>query len=105
MNDPHLWDLIKNILVVTGGIAAAWFTARLGRKSQAEANSISEANGLVERYNKLTEGIQKERDAAVLNSAALLKQVSLWRRYATRLRGQLYTAGITPVDPDETLDL
>lgn len=105
MNDPQVWDLIKNILVVSGGIVAAWFTARLGRKSQAEANSISEANGLVERYNTLTEGIQTERDAAVKTTTALQKQVSLWRRYSSQLRNQLYAAGITPVEPDETLDL
>lgn len=105
MNDPHIWDLIKNILVVSGGIAAALVTARLGRKSQAEANSISEANGLVERYNTLTEGVQKERDAAVISKAASDKQVSLWRRYASKLRGQIYAAGLTPVEPDEALDL
>lgn len=105
MNDPQLWDLIKNVLVVSGGIVAAWFTARLGRKSQAEANSISEANGLVERYNTLTEGIQKERDAAVLTSAAYQRQISLWRRHAADLRGQLYKAGIAPAEASAELDL
>lgn len=105
MNDPQLWDFLKNVLVVTGGIAAAMITARLGRKSQAEANSISEANGLVERYNTLTEGIQKERDASVAAKVLADKQVSLWRRYASRLRNQLHAAGITPVEPDELLDL
>lgn len=105
MNDPQLWDLIKNILVVSGGIVAAWFTARLGRKSQAEANSISEANGLVERYNTLTEGIQKERDTAVATATLLRRQVSLWRRHAAQLRGQLYAAGIAPAEADEELDL
>lgn len=105
MNDPQFWDLLKNVLVVTGGIVAALVTARLGRKSQAEANSISEANGLVERYNTLTEGIQKERDGAVATRVALEKQISLWRRYSSKLRNQLYAAGLTPADPDDQLDL
>ena len=105
MNDPEVWDFVKNVLVVLGGIAAAFITARLGRKSQAEANSISEANGLVERYNTLTEGVQKERDAAVATANKQSRQVSLWRRYTERLRQQLYAAGITPVDPDAELEL
>lgn len=105
MNDPQTWDFVKNVLVVLGGIAAAFITARLGRKSQAEANSISEANGLVERYNTLTEGVQKERDAAVATASYQSRQVSLWRRYTERLRQQLYAAGITPADPDKELEL
>lgn len=105
MDDPQAWDFVKNVLVVCGGIVAAFITARLGRKSQAEANSISEANGLVERYNTLTEGVQKERDAAVTNAAGLQRQVSLWRRYVEQLRRQLYAAGITPADADKELDL
>lgn len=105
MDDPNTWDLIKSALVVLGGIAAAFVTARLGRKSQAEANSISEANGLVERYDKLTKGLQAERDAAAEGEKSKDRQISIWRRYAYALRQQLHAVGVVPAEAPNELDL
>lgn len=109
-------DLIKLVLTLVGGSAAALITARLTRRSQAESNKINEANGLLEAYNKFTANMQNQQSAteethakaveAVRTENGHLKlQVSLWRRYAQKLRQQIYHLQGTPVEPDEKLEV
>lgn len=105
VNDPGFIDFLKIVLTVTGGIAAAFITARLSRKSQAESNRVEEANSIVERYNKLTADLVLQKDTAVEENQFLRKQVSLWRRYAHNLRAQIYGLHGVPVEADENLEL
>lgn len=114
--DEPTMDLIKLVLTLLGGSAAALITARLTRRSQAESNKINEANGLLEAYNKFTANMQNQAAAADANHAKavesvrtenghLRQQVSLWRRYAQKLRQQIHQLGGTPVDSDEKLEV
>lgn len=104
-------QLIKNLLdiggiigMVAGGIGAAYVTSKYTRRSQAESNKINEANGLVERYNAFTLSIQAERQHDRDRSRHLEKQVSLWRRWAQQLRGQVYRLGGEPVNAPDDLE-
>lgn len=102
MNDASIVDYIKVFLTVSGSIGAAWVTARLARRSQAESIRVEEANGIAERYSKLTNDIVEQKNEAVLEAKHRNRQISLWRRYAHDLRAQIYSVGGTPtVAPDE----
>lgn len=116
MSDAATMDLLKMILTVAGGSLAALVTARLTRRSQAESNKINEANGLLEAYNKFTANMEaqatrtaanhdQEVDVLKVDNATLRTQVSLWRRYAQKLRQQIYQLGGSPIDPDEKLEV
>lgn len=105
LNDVSLIDLLKVLLTVSGGIAAAFITARLSRRSQAESNNIVEANGIVERYNKLTADLVEQKNEAIAESKHRGKQISLWRRYAHDLRAQIYQLGGKPAEADEDLEI
>lgn len=91
---PDSADLLKTILTVAGGIGAALLTGRLTRRSQKESAQITLLTNLVDQ-------LQEERDAAKTD----VKQVPLWRRYAQRLRGQIYKLGGEPVEADPELEL
>lgn len=100
----NLLDIGGIIGMVAGGVGAAWVTSRFTRKSQAESNKINEANGLVERYNAFTLAIQSERVHDRERNRHLETQVSLWRRWAQQLRGQVYRLGGEPVNAPEDLE-
>jgi len=87
-------DLIKTALTIAGGVAAAALTSWLARKSQKESAHITALTNLVDQ-------LQEERTAANL----VAKQVPKWRRYAQKLRSQIYKLGGEPVDADPDLDL
>ena len=87
-------DLIKTALTIAGGVAAAALTGWLTRKSQKESAHITALTNLVDQ-------LQEERTAANL----VAKQVPMWRRYAQKLRSQIYKLGGEPVDADPDLDL
>lgn len=91
---PDSAEVLKTALTVAGGIAAALLTGWLTRRSQKESASITALTNLVDQ-------LQEERDSAVKTS----KQVPLWRRYAQRLRGQIYRLGGEPDDADPELEL
>ena len=98
----NLLDIGGIIALLGGGMGAAYITSRFTRRSQAESNKINEANGLVERYNAFTLAIQSERVHDRERNRHLERQVSLWRRWAQQLRGQVYRLGGEPVNaPDE----
>lgn len=105
----HVNDILLDWLValgtVAGGGIAAYVTARLARRSQMESNKINEANGLVERYDTFTAAIQADRAHDRSAAAEARKQISLWRRYAQQLRGQIYRLGGVPDDAPAELDL
>lgn len=87
-------DLIKTFLTIAGGIGAAVLTGRLTRKSQKESAHITALTNLVD---------QLQEEAAKAKTDA--KQVSLWRRYAQKLRGQIYKLGGEPAEADPELEL
>jgi uncharacterized protein (DUF697 family) len=114
--DEQTMDLIKLVLTLAGGSAAALITARLTRRSQAESNKINAANGLLEAYNKFTANMQNQQAATEAahgrvvetvrtENGHLKQQVSLWRRYAQKLRQQVHQLGGTPIDPDDKLEV
>lgn len=105
LNDVSIVDLLKVLLTVSGGIVAAFITARLSRRSQAETNKVVEANGIVERYNTLTADLVRQKDEALAESKHRGKQISLWRRYAHDLRAQIYQLSGKPAEADENLEL
>jgi hypothetical protein len=87
-------DLLKTVLTIVGGIGAAALTGRLTRKSQKESAHITALTNLVDQ-------LQEERAAADLKA----KQVPMWRRYAQKLRSQIYKLGGEPEDADPNLEL
>jgi len=87
-------DLLKTALTIAGGIAAALLTGRLTRKSQKESAHITALTNLVDQ-------LQEERAAADLKA----KQVPMWRRYAQKLRSQIYKLGGEPEDAHPDLEL
>ncbi|MFH5879751.1 hypothetical protein [Arthrobacter sp. NA-172] len=88
------WDVIKTALTVVGGVVAALVTGRLTRTSQKESAQIHALTNLIDQ-------LQEERNVAV--KAA--KQIPLWRRYAQKLRSQIYGLGGTPKDAEHDLEL
>lgn len=94
MVSNELVDFVKTALTVAGAVSAAWLTAWLTRQSQKESSQITVLSSLVDQ-------LQEERDRADERA----RQVPLWRRYAQRLRGQIYRLGAVPEDPDERLEL
>lgn len=90
----ELAEFLKTGLTVGGAVLAAWLTAILTRASQKESVQITALTNLVDQ-------LQEERDAAKSDA----KQIPLWRRYAQRLRKQIYGLGATPEDPDKELEL
>jgi 2-phosphoglycerate kinase len=86
--------LIKTVLTIAGGVVAATITGRLTRKSQKESAHILALTNLVDQ-------LQEERDKA----KADVKQVPLWRRYAQKLRSQIYKLGGEPHEADAELEL
>ena len=91
---PDNAELLKTILTVAGGVCAALLTSYLARRSQKESAQITLLTNLVDQ-------LQEERDT----SKAEARQVPLWRRYAQRLRGQVYKLGGEPVEADAELEL
>lgn len=87
-------DLLKTALTLAGGVAAAALTGWLTRKSQKESAHITALTNLVDQ-------LQEERAAADLRA----KQIPLWRRYAQKLRSQIYRLGGEPEDADPNLEL
>lgn len=87
-------ELLKTVLTVAGGIAAALLTTLFARRSQKESSHIAALTNLVDQ-------LQEERDTSKKDA----KQVPLWRRYAQRLRGQIYALGGQPVEADSELEL
>lgn len=87
-------DLLKTALTIAGGVGAAFLTGWLTRKSQKESSHIIALTSLVDQ-------LQEERDEAKKDA----KQIPLWRRYAQRLRGQVYRLGGEPEDADPNLEL
>lgn len=87
-------DLLKTVLTIAGGVGAAALTGWLTRRSQKESAHISALTNLVDQ-------LQEERATA----DARAKQVPMWRRYAQKLRGQIYRMGGEPVDADPDLEL
>lgn len=90
----ELSEFLKTALTVGGAILAAILTGILTRASQKESAQITALTNLVDQ-------LQEERDHAKSDA----KQIPLWRRYAQRLRGQIYKLGGVPEDPDERLEL
>lgn len=91
---PELSDFLKTFLTVVGAVSAAWLTAWLTRQSQRESTQITALSSLVDQ-------LQEERDLAKGEA----RQVPLWRRYAQRLRQQIYGLGGIPVEAEKELDL
>lgn len=91
---PDSAELIKTALTVTGGIAAALLAGRLTRRSQKESAHITALTNLVDQ-------LQEERKEAKDEA----RQIPKWRRYAQRLRSQIYKLGGEPVDADSELEL
>lgn len=87
-------DLLKTVLTVAGGIGAALLTGKLTRKSQKESAHITALTNLVDQ-------LQEE----VVRAKSDVKQIPLWRRYAQRLRGQIYKLGGEPHEADPELEL
>lgn len=87
-------EIFKTILTVGGAVLVGGLTGWLNRKSQKESTQINLLTALVKT-------LQEERDTAVKSS----KQIPMWRRYAQRLRGQLYRLNVEPVEADKELEL
>lgn len=87
-------DLLKTVLTIIGGIGAAALTGKLTRTSQKESAHITALTNLVD---------QLQEEAA--KAKADVKQISLWRRYAQKLRGQIYKLGGEPHEADAELEL
>lgn len=90
----ELAEFLKTALTVGGAILAAVLTSWFTRQSQRESVQITALTNLVDQ-------LQEERDHARKDA----KQVPLWRRYAQRLRKQIYKLGAEPEDPDKELEL
>lgn len=91
---PEAWDFLKASLTVAGAVVAAWLTSILTRRSQKESAQITLLTTIIET-------VQEERDAAKADA----RQIPLWRRYAQRLRQQIYGLHAVPVEPDKELEL
>lgn len=87
-------DLLKTVLTIAGGVGAAFLTGFLTRKSQKESSHITALTSLVDQ---LQEEVARAKTDA--------KQVPLWRRYAQKLRSQIYRLGGEPEDADPNLEL
>lgn len=87
-------ELLKLVIPLLGGIAAAVLTGTFARRSQKESAQITALTNLVDQLQE--ERAEAKRDA---------KQVPLWRRYAQRLRSQIYQLGGQPADADPELEL
>lgn len=94
MSGAEWGEIFKTLLTVGGAAVVGVLTGWLNRKSQKETTQINLLTSLVKT-------LQEERDTAVASS----KQIPLWRRYAQKLRGQLYRLGAEPIEPDEKLEL
>lgn len=91
---PDLWEFVKAALTMVGAIVVGVFSSWLLRRSQKESAQITLLTNLVDQ-------IQEERDKHERDA----KQVPLWRRYAGRLRKQIYGLGGVPVEADKELEL
>lgn len=91
---PELWEFIKAALTFLGAITVGVFSSWLLRISQRESSQITLLTNLVDQ-------IQEERDKHERDA----KQIPLWRRYAQRLRSQIYSLGGQPAEPDKELEL
>jgi hypothetical protein len=87
-------DFLKTALTVVGAIAAAALTGSLARRSQKESAHITALTDLVDQ-------LQEER----LEAKSEARQIPLWRRYAQRLRAQIYELGGRPTEADDRLEL
>lgn len=105
MDARTMADLLVGALTVMGGIGAALITSRFTRRSQSESNKISEANGIVERYDQLTAALASEGTRKDARVTFLERQVSLWRRASQRWRSQIYQLGGKPEDAPPDLEL
>lgn len=94
MSSNEWGELFKTILTVGGAVVVGGLTGWLNRKSQKESTQINLLTALVKV-------LQEERDTAVTAS----KQIPLWRRYAQKLRGQIYRLNAEPVEADKELEL
>lgn len=92
--NPDAWAFIQAALTVAGAVVVGVFSSWLLRRSQKESAQINLLTNLVDQ-------VQEERD----NAKAEAKQVPLWRRYAGRLRQQIYGLGGVPVEADKELEL
>lgn len=91
---PDAWEFIKAALTVLGAVAAGAFSSWLLRRSQKESAQITLLTNLVDQVQEEREGWKAEA-----------RQVPLWRRYAMRLRQQIYGLGGVPVEADKELEL
>lgn len=91
---PEVWEVAKALLTGMGAIAVGVLSSWLVRKSQKESSQITLLTNLIDQ-------VQEERDAAVKQA----RQIPLWRRYAARLRQQIYSLHGVPVEADKELDL
>lgn len=111
------WLLLIGTLVSAAiGASASTLASRYTRRSQQESNQINEANGLVDRFNKLVaaqeaQAVRKEAeynrvvDGLTATTMKQDEQISLWRRYSQILRKHIYGLGEVPPDPDDRLQL
>lgn len=90
----ELWEFVKAALTLLGALAAGVISSWLLRISQKESSQITLLTNLVDQ-------IQEERDKHERDA----KQIPMWRRYAQRLRSQIYGLGGQPVEPDKDLEL
>lgn len=91
---PDAWEFFKAALTALGAVAVGMLSSWLLRRSQKESAQITLLSSLVDQ-------VQEERDKAVETA----RQVPLWRRYAQRLRQQIYGLGGVPVEADKELEL
>lgn len=91
---PEAWEFLKTAVTGLGALGVGMLSSWLVRRSQKESAQITLLTSLVDQ-------VQEERDKAVETA----RQVPLWRRYAQRLRAQIYGLGGAPVEADKELEL
>lgn len=88
------WEFLKTVVGGLGALGVGMLSSWLLRRSQKESAQITLLTSIVDQ-------VQEERDKAVETA----RQVPLWRRYAQRLRSQIYGLGGVPVEADKELEL
>lgn len=99
------WETIRAVLILFGGLATGIVTSRTVRKSQKESTQITLLTNLIDQLQEERDKAVKEKDTEKDARKAAEAEVPKWRKFARKLRQQLYKLGVDPVEPEDNLDI